>query len=208
MLRIAVIEKDQVCRKKITDQLSATNNLQIVLSVTGVNSFRRKFLSNEISSIPDLVLLGTLSGPMTLDKVTAMIKEFCPKATLVNYIIIDQGETLILRTGGDKVLSGDGFFAFKLIEIFASVLNKEKFHLKSNNSTGKSKDEKIFRSLTSRQLELAEGLSIGLSYAEMAEKLCISINTIRAHVKRIYEKLEVNNKVELANKYSNCLNVT
>lgn len=51
--------------------------------------------------------------------------------------------------------------------------------------------------LTDKQFKIVEDLSDGLSYQKIADKHFLSINTIRSHIKNIYELLEVNSKGEL-----------
>ena len=46
-------------------------------------------------------------------------------------------------------------------------------------------------SLTAREHEVLECLSIGYSYIEIAEELNISTETVRAHCKHIYRKLGI-----------------
>jgi DNA-binding CsgD family transcriptional regulator len=49
--------------------------------------------------------------------------------------------------------------------------------------------------LTARECEILELLASGRSNKEMARALGISPNTIKTHVARVYEKLEVQNRV-------------
>ncbi|TFI56588.1 response regulator transcription factor [Sphingomonas parva] len=49
--------------------------------------------------------------------------------------------------------------------------------------------------LTARECEILELLASGRSNKEMARTLGISPNTIKTHVTRVYEKLEVQNRV-------------
>ena len=51
--------------------------------------------------------------------------------------------------------------------------------------------------LTDREQDIAESLSQGLTYGEIAENLGISPNTVRNHVANLYKKLSVRSKVEL-----------
>lgn len=54
--------------------------------------------------------------------------------------------------------------------------------------------------LNERQKEILECIVSGLSYKLIAEKLFISIDTVRYHVKNIYEILQVHSRFELINK--------
>ncbi len=54
--------------------------------------------------------------------------------------------------------------------------------------------------LTSRQLQIVEGVVDGLSYKLIADKLLISIDTVRHHIKTIYRLLNINSKAELIKK--------
>jgi DNA-binding NarL/FixJ family response regulator len=60
--------------------------------------------------------------------------------------------------------------------------------------------KKQHNELTERENEVLNLLSKGKSYASIAEELFLSINTIKTHVKNIYEKLQVSSKEELINK--------
>lgn len=48
--------------------------------------------------------------------------------------------------------------------------------------------------LSDREREVLQWLSKGFSYKEIADKLFISIETVRTHIRNVYEKLHVNNK--------------
>lgn len=52
--------------------------------------------------------------------------------------------------------------------------------------------------LTARESEVLDLLARGLTYAQAADVLGISINTVRVYVRHIYEKLDVTTKVEAA----------
>jgi DNA-binding NarL/FixJ family response regulator len=54
--------------------------------------------------------------------------------------------------------------------------------------------------LSKRENEVIQLLGAGLSYKEIAEKLFVSYETVKQHLKNIYIKLNVQNKVEALNK--------
>ncbi len=54
--------------------------------------------------------------------------------------------------------------------------------------------------LSERELEIVECLAKGLKYKDIAEKTHISVDTVRSHIRHIYEKLQVNSKIGAINK--------
>ena len=54
--------------------------------------------------------------------------------------------------------------------------------------------------LSNREKEVAEKICEGRLIKEIASKLFVSIHTVRNHIRHIYEKCEVQNRVELLNK--------
>ncbi|MBN1409851.1 MAG: response regulator [Spirochaetales bacterium] len=56
--------------------------------------------------------------------------------------------------------------------------------------------------ITSREKEITELLIQGLKYQEVSDNLSISINTLRPYIRKIYEKCNVQNKVELINLFT------
>jgi DNA-binding NarL/FixJ family response regulator len=61
-------------------------------------------------------------------------------------------------------------------------------------------DSKI-KELTSREQEVLTLLAEGLPYKNIADDLDITLDGVRNHIKKIYEKLHVHSKVEAVNKY-------
>ena len=50
--------------------------------------------------------------------------------------------------------------------------------------------------LSKRELEVLQLLSEGLSNAEIAERLFVSLNTVKTHTSKIFEKLEVKRRTQ------------
>lgn len=57
--------------------------------------------------------------------------------------------------------------------------------------------------VTAREMELLEHLSQGLLYKEIADKMGITTGTVKQHIHKIYDKLQVTNRTEAINLYKN-----
>jgi ATP/maltotriose-dependent transcriptional regulator MalT len=57
--------------------------------------------------------------------------------------------------------------------------------------------------LTQRETEVILLISQGMSNADIADKIFVSSNTVKYHIKNIYLKLDVSNRVEALNKVVN-----
>lgn len=55
--------------------------------------------------------------------------------------------------------------------------------------------------LTDRQKEILQCIVAGMSYKLIAERMFVSIDTVRYHVKNIYQTLHVHSRFELLNKH-------
>ena len=88
-----------------------------------------------------------------------------------------------------KLLSAQIAYAKKLQDYIAEE--------PADDSTGHSG---IVEYLTDRETEVLELIAEGLSNMEISEKLHMSVNTVKTHVKNIYSKLSVNRRVQAVQK--------
>ena len=74
---------------------------------------------------------------------------------------------------------------------------------KNKNNEILEKDIKklaVKNNLSEREAEVLYFINEGMSNADIAEKIFVSTNTIKYHIKNIYLKLDVKNRVEALNK--------
>jgi len=69
-----------------------------------------------------------------------------------------------------------------------------------SKTSGMKSSKKEDLPITERELELLTLLSKGLLYKEIANELDITVGTVKQHIHKIYDKLQVNNKTEAINK--------
>ncbi len=54
--------------------------------------------------------------------------------------------------------------------------------------------------ISKRELEVLELIALGLSNQEIADRMFVSPNTVKTHLSRVFEKLEVNRRVQAIQK--------
>lgn len=157
---------------------------------------------------PDVVLMDIFLPRMSGIECTARLKAVLPKTPIVILTASDDDEMvfLALEAGADgyllkrtkpadlraallDVLSGG---APMTSEIARRVV--ESFRQKS-----RGRDESI--SLTAREEETLLLLTKGYSNKEIADKLSLSVETVRSHLKHIYEKMHVRSRAEAVARY-------
>lgn len=70
-----------------------------------------------------------------------------------------------------------------------------------NKKSEKNPNETALDVLSKREKEILEMIAKGLLYKEISDSLFISIETVRKHVRHIYDKLHVDNRIEAVNKF-------
>jgi LuxR family transcriptional regulator, maltose regulon positive regulatory protein len=65
-----------------------------------------------------------------------------------------------------------------------------------SSSTVKTLNDTLEEPLSQRELEVTRLIVGGLSNTEIADRLCISINTLKTHIRNVYGKLSVRNRAE------------
>lgn len=67
-------------------------------------------------------------------------------------------------------------------------------------SLQQQQEKKVSELLSEREHQVLEHLAQGFIYKQIGEKLFISHETVKQHIKHIYQKLHVQNKIEALNK--------
>jgi DNA-binding NarL/FixJ family response regulator len=71
--------------------------------------------------------------------------------------------------------------------------------LRSEDNDGRTNQaETRLAALTDRERDVALAVGRGLSNAEIASELYLSVPTVKAHVSRLFDKLHVTNRVQIA----------
>lgn len=86
--------------------------------------------------------------------------------------------------------------------MFQTVL-RPLYHLESNTMYSKCiRVDGEMKILTEQEKKIVEKILGGYTYLEVAESLGVSVNTVKTHMKHVFNKCNVNSKMELFHKFS------
>jgi DNA-binding NarL/FixJ family response regulator len=201
-IQLGIVEDEPLVMDTLEAFMSKQPDIKVALTASSIEVF----LKGLKTAVPiDMVLLDIgLPGMSGLEGIR-YIKEERPDIDILILTASDDSEKVFkalcsgavsyiskrtnLQTIKDAVLTVNGGGAYMSPAIARRIV--EYFAPKKSD-----RDEP----LTPRQLQIAQGLIDGLSYKMVADRLNISTETVRDHIKKIYKKLEINSKAELIKK--------
>lgn len=201
-IRLAIIEDDELTRSSLKDFFGKQPEVQFLGSFFSVESFLAEIFLNEG---PTIILLDiNLIGMSGLQGIP-LIREKYPDLDIIMLTASDDSEDIyyalssgavsyISKTSGLQTIR-DGVVTVSRGGAYMSPMIARKVIAHFEPKTIQR-----LESLTSRQEEIVQGLVDGLSYKMIADKLDITLETVRDHIKKIYKKLEVNSKAEVIRK--------
>jgi DNA-binding NarL/FixJ family response regulator len=80
------------------------------------------------------------------------------------------------------------------------IIEKEVFKTPPNGEFVFNEDEKQKLGLSNREMEVLQLMAEGFSNQEIAEKLFVSLNTIKTHSSKVFEKLDVKRRTQAVEK--------
>ena len=200
---IAIIEDDDKIRHYLAEQIQTHIAVAELYEFTNGESALQKLTGHPVDIALFDVQLPGMSGIECIQK----LKIIHPRMQMMVLTVYDNTDTIF-----DALKAGAASYILKntppekIIEAIQELYNGgspissqiarkviEAFQLKE-------KTNDYFQALSRREQEILEQLSKGYRYKEIADKLFISTDTVRTHIRHIYEKLQVNSRVEALKK--------
>jgi DNA-binding NarL/FixJ family response regulator len=202
-IKICIIEDNKVIRDSLVKFFSFQVDIEVGIVASSVEDFLyqyQKHLAVDIF-ILDIGLPG-LSGIEGIP----LIKEKLPDVDIIMLTTYEEEHTILkaLCSGACSYISKKSSLqeivdAIRIVKAGGSYMSPSiAREIVSYLMGGRVSKATI---LTERQREILEKLVDGKSLIEIAKELFLSIDTIKSHVKKMYQTLHVHNKSEAIAKY-------
>lgn len=201
-MRIAIIE----------DKLPLLENLRLLLdgeegiTVVGAYAGAKAALEGLRKDRPDLALVDLGLPDMDGVELIERIKVEFPETDIMVYSVLDdRGNVFPALKAGAAGYILKGTTPRELVEAIRGLheggapMSPKIAKMVLREFQGNTAADKC--GLSVRELEILKGMDHGLTYRELAEKLYISPQTVRTHIKNIYRKLHARNKTEALHKF-------
>jgi DNA-binding NarL/FixJ family response regulator len=210
MINVGIVEDDQYVRTGIQKYLNLQRGFSCEISVASVEDFLKQISGD---TLPEVILMDIgLPGMSGIDGMR-LIRDREPDAAVIILTVYNDWQKIFdslcagasgyllkntplaeIRKAIESVRSGGAAMS---PEIARKVMN----HFNAL-ATGKRTDvaRMTEAQLTAREKEIVIGLVDGLSYKMIADRMDVSVDTIRFHIRNVYRKLHVNSKAEVISK--------
>lgn len=204
-IALAIIEDDLLVQDSLNAYFTAQLNTPIILATTSVEAFLDELPRK--TTLPSILLLDiNLPGISGIDGIP-LLKKACPELDIIMLTTFEETDVIFKALSHGACSYVSKRVSLEKIAEAVAVVHEGGSYMspsiarKIANYYMPKREQK--RVLTDRQLEIVNGIVAGKSYKVIAEDLFVSINTVRSHIKNIYNILEINSKAELINKSFN-----
>lgn len=202
MIRVMVYEDNAELRESLKELINGSEGMNCISAFSGCIHAGEEVMALQ----PDVVLMDIdMPGMNGIDGVK-QIRSVRPETHIIMLTVFDDNQRvfdaicagatgyLLKRTPDEKIIE-----AIRDVQTggapMTSRIARQVLHLFSGQQNNQ-KDATVDYQLTKRETEALSWLVKGYSYKMIAEHMEVSIDTVRAHIKKIYEKLHVHSMNE------------
>lgn len=202
LIAVSIIEDDQSYREGLEDFINASGEFRVLNSYASAETAFPHIIEHPPAiAIVDIKLPG-ISGVELIYR----IKKMRPEIQCMVCSFYDDNEYIFnaLRNGASGYLLKDSL-AHEIIDSLKELYNggapMSRYIARKVISVFQEKQEQPKLSeLTERENEILKLIATGMAIKEVAAELHLSAHTVTKHLKNIYTKLHVNNRIEAVNK--------
>lgn len=203
MIKLSLIEDDNEISQSIAEFFHNDREIELISKHDSIESF----FQNEVPELEVIIVDIGLPGISGIEGIR-LIKDVLPESEILMFTIYKDVDKIFAA-----IKAGASGYLLKSTpnnKLRDAIINTYKGGSIMSPSVARKvltyfQEPKVepLNVLTGREKEIVECLVNGLSYKSIAEKLYISLETVRSHIKNIYRKLQVQSKVEVVRKALN-----
>ena len=209
-IQVALVEDDPQLRANLVIMLNSSAGFQCQAAYADGPAALRGIPASR----PDVVLMDINLPGMPGTDCVRQLKELVPNLPVLMLTVYDDSEQifkslmsgatgyLLKRTSRDKLLE-----AIREVDAGGAPMSRQvarrvvQFFQKADEMPVHTRNASMVVNLTDREKEVLAVLAKGYAYKEIADQLKISFETVRTHLRTIYEKLHVHSRTEAVLKY-------
>ncbi|HPE82392.1 MAG: response regulator transcription factor [Aequorivita sp.] len=211
MLKVAIVDDNTFLINAVKEKLSFFDD--VAVKHTSLNGSELLTKLEENHNL-DLILMDIEMPVLNGIETTQIVKQKYPHIKIIMLTAFDNDEHIFnaIKAGADGYLLKE-INPKDLYEGIKETLNggaamnpsiaMKTLKLLRNPIDIQNPRDKEEISLSTREVEVLEQLSKGLSYTVIADHLFLSPSTVRKHIENIYKKLQVHSKIEAVQKARN-----
>ncbi len=200
LIRVLLVEDHDDYRKSLTKLLTTSGRFGCAAYANAEEA-----LTAIAAERPDVVLMDINLPGMNGIQCTRTIKEKWPEVQVMMCTVYEDDDKIFdaLKAGAtgyvikrapiDELFDGIELVKAGGSPMSASIARKVVGSFQVRTQVNGEK-------LSEREMEVLDLLSEGLRMKEIADRMSLSTNTVRTHVRHIYEKLQVQSRTEALNK--------
>lgn len=204
-LSVLIFEDNALLRESISSLIAAKEDMELLGAFENVLSVKDKVTEFK----PDLILMDIDMPGMSGIEAVAEIRQLNINTPIIMLTVFDDNTHVLdaIRAGASgyllkKHLSTKLYDSIEEVLAGGAPMSPSVARMVIASMQQKPQLENTYQ-LTSREKEILTALSKGNSYKLIAGQFEISIDTVRTHIKRIYEKLHVHSQTEAVSKAFN-----
>lgn len=206
-MRVAIADDNNFLRNSLIERIKPVAEVELCGAFSD-GSLLLEWLKSTSESLHPQVILMDIEMPTNGIDTTRQVKQLNPKIEIIMLTVFDDEENIFnaIEAGAVGYLLKEEkteaiLSAIKDIKqggsmISATIARKILVKMQSD----KAPSVKVNNPLTERESEILFLVTEGMTNPQIAEKLFISYETVRTHVRNIYEKLQVCNRTAAAKK--------